>query len=114
LSGQVVDSVETAMSAVQRIGGLGPQISLITLGSRGVVVFDGKTVEHVPPFAVKAVDTTAAGDAFAAAFGVALAEQMSVSEATRFAAAAGALATTQHGAQPAMPTRDAVEALLRG
>jgi sugar/nucleoside kinase (ribokinase family) len=42
-----------------------------------------------------------------------LAEQMSVSEATRFAAAAGALATTQHGAQPAMPTRDAVEALLR-
>ena len=112
LSGQVVDSVETAMSAVQQIGSRGPQISLITLGSEGVVVFDGKTSEHVPPFSVDAVDTTAAGDAFAAAFGIALAEQMSVSEATRFAAAAGALATIQHGAQPAMPTRDAIEALL--
>lgn len=113
LSGQVVDSIETAMSAVQQIGSQGPQVSIITLGSQGAVVFDGKTAEHVPPFAVNAVDTTAAGDAFAAAFGIALAEQMSVSEATRFAAAAGALATTQHGAQPAMPTRDALEALLR-
>jgi ribokinase len=113
LSGQVVDSVETAKTAVQRLGSQGSQVSIITLGSQGAVVFDGKTVEHVPPFDVKAVDTTAAGDAFAAAFGIALAEQMSVSEATRFAAAAGALATTQHGAQPAMPTRDAVEALLR-
>ncbi len=114
LSGQVVDSVAAAVSAVQQIGSRGPQISLITLGSQGVVVFDGKTSEHVPPFSVDAVDTTAAGDAFAAAFGIALAEQMSVSEATRFAAAAGALATTKHGAQPAMPTRNAVEALLRG
>jgi ribokinase len=114
LSGQLVDSVETAMSAVRQMGSLGPPISLITLGSQGAVVFDGKTVEHVPPFVVKAVDTTAAGDAFAAAFGIALAEQMSVSDATRFAAAAGALTTTEHGAQPAMPTREAVEALLRG
>ncbi len=113
LAGQVVDSIETGKSAVQQIGCLGPRISLITLGSLGVVVFDGTTVEHVPTFAVKAVDTTAAGDAFAAAFGIALSEKRSVSEATRFAAAAGALATTQHGAQPAMPTRDAVEILLR-
>lgn len=113
LCGQVVDSIETATSAVQQIGRRGPRISLITLGSRGAIVFDGKTAEYVPPFAVNAVDTTAAGDAFAAAFGIALAEQMPVSEATRFAAAAGALATTQHGAQPAMPTRDAVEALLQ-
>ena len=114
LSGKVVDSIETAMSAVQQIGSRGPQVSLITLGSHGVVVFDGKTSVHIPPFSVDAIDTTAAGDAFAAAFGIALAEQMSVSEATRFAAAAGALATTKHGAQPAMPTRDAVEAILRG
>lgn len=113
LSGQVVDSIESAKSAVQRIGGRGPRISLITLGSQGAVVFDGKALEHVPSFDVKAVDTTAAGDAFAAAFGIALAEEISVAEAARFAAAAGALATTQHGAQPAMPTRDAIESLLR-
>lgn len=113
LSGLVVDSIESVKTAVQRIGHRGPQISLITLGSQGAVMFDGTTVEHVPPFDVKAVDTTAAGDAFAAGFGIALAEQMSVADATRFAAAAGALATTQHGAQPAMPTRDAVESLLR-
>ena len=108
-----MDSVETAKSAVQQLSSRGPRIGLITLGSKGAVVFDGKSVEHVPSFSVDAVDTTAAGDAFAAAFGIALAEEMSVSEAARFAAAAGALATTQHGAQPAMPTRDAVKALLR-
>ena len=54
-------------------------------------------------FSVTAIDTTAAGDAFAGALGFCLARGQSIPDAIRFAAAAGALATTRPGAQPAMP-----------
>ena len=58
------------------------------------------------------VDTVGAGDAFCAAFAVALAEGIDVPGALRFAAAAGALAVTKPGAAAAMPSRAAVEKLL--
>lgn len=64
------------------------------------------------PPVVQVVDTTGAGDAFTAALTVALVEGMGEPEALRFACAAGALATTGRGAQPSMPTRAAVEAVL--
>jgi fructokinase len=41
---------------------------VITLGSRGAVAAEGKRTVQIPPFPVKAVDTTGAGDAFAAGF----------------------------------------------
>ena len=62
---------------------------------------------------MKAVDTTAAGDAFTAALAVGRAEGMEVRAAVRFANAAGALCCTALGAQPSLPRRGAVEAMLR-
>ena len=55
------------------------------------------------------MDTTAAGDAFNGAMAVALAEGKPLMEAVEYGLAAGALATTKRGAQPSLPTRDAVE-----
>lgn len=68
---------------------------------------------QAPAFPVQPVDTTAAGDAFTAALTLRLAEGASLGESLRFANAAGALATTRHGAQQAMPTRAQVERLLQ-
>jgi ribokinase len=59
-------------------------------------------------FEVAAVDTTAAGDAFNGAFGVALMRGMSVAQAARFAAAAAALSVTRCGAQPSLATQQEV------
>ena len=56
--------------------------------------------------------TTAAGDAFVIALAVALAEGRSIHEAARWANAAGALAVTRAGAQPSLPRRAELEALL--
>ena len=64
---------------------------------------------HVPAPQVRVVDTTAAGDAFTAALAVALVEGQSLAEATCFACAAGALATTRAALQDAMPAREDVE-----
>jgi len=85
-------------------------VSVIVIGSVNVDSADFRG--HVPPFAVKAVDTVAAGDCFAAGLAVALAEGMAVEDAVRFAAAAGALACTREGSSEAAPTRREVEALL--
>ncbi len=63
-----------------------------------------------PP--VDVVDTTGAGDTFTAALTVALVEGREPDAALRFACAAGAAATTRMGAQPSLPTREEVEALL--
>jgi ribokinase len=61
---------------------------------------------------VKPVDAVAAGDAFSAALAVALSEGTPFLEACRFANAAGACAVTRLGAQPSLPTRREIEAML--
>lgn len=97
-----------------QIDAIGPETgqcdTVITLGSRGAQV--GEVV--VPPYPADVVDPTGAGDAFCGALGIALAEERPLIEAVRFANAAGALAVQTPGAQPSMPTRAAVNALLDG
>ncbi len=66
----------------------------------------------VPPFSITPVDTTAAGDAFAGGFAVALAEGQSLPKAVRWGNAAGALAATKLGAQPSLPDRGALQKKL--
>ncbi|KAB1866793.1 ribokinase [Microbacterium algeriense] len=86
--------------------------AVITLAGQGscVVTADGATI--IPPFPVEAVDTTAAGDAYAGYLGAALANGSSLSDAVRLATAAGALAVTKQGASPSLPHRAEVEAFL--
>jgi ribokinase len=53
-----------------------------------------------------------AGDAFCAAFAVGLAEGLAVTDALRLASAAGAFTVGRMGAEPALPRRADVAALL--
>lgn len=66
----------------------------------------------VPAFPVKAVDTTAAGDAFNAGFATALMLGMSPLGSASFAAAVAAISVTRRGAQPSMPSMEEVETLI--
>jgi ribokinase len=85
-----------------------------TYGARGASLRkNGALIAEAEPPAVTAVDTVGAGDAFTAALTVALVEGAEPVEALRFACAAGAAAATRAGAQPSLPTRGEVEALLR-
>ena len=84
-----------------------------TYGSRGASIRKGGAlIAEAEPPAVTAVDTVGAGDAFTAALTVALVEGQEPPEALRFACAASAAAATRPGAQPSLPTRAEVEALL--
>lgn len=114
LTGIAVDDLASAQEAARALRKLGARHALVTLGARGAMICDEQDAcTHVPNFRVTPTDTTAAGDALAAAVGVALAEGRPLCEAIRFGCAAGALATTRPGAQEAMPTRGEVEQLLQ-
>lgn len=100
--------------AVSLLEYLDLQALLVTRGSSSTCVCsraDG--FFECPPFPVTPVDTVGAGDAFAGAFAVALAEQRPLPEAVRFANAAGALATLKPGAQSAIPTRVEIDSRIR-
>lgn len=113
LVGREVSGTASARDAAHILRGKGVGTVILTLGGQGALLV-GEDDILVPAFKVKVVDTTAAGDAFVAGFAVALAAGRDLEEAVCFANAAGALATTRLGAQPSLPTRTEVEALLAG
>ena len=82
---------------------------VLTLGEQGARL--GETL--VPAFPATPVDTTGAGDAFTAAFAVALAEGRSDLEAVRFGCAAGAHMVEHEGVVPGLPTRAELETRLQ-
>jgi ribokinase len=91
---------------------LGPKTVVITLGEFGAFISDDGSDYCVDTFAVKAIDTTAAGDAFCGALAAAMVRGSDLREAVRYACAAGALATTKLGAEPSLPTAAQIEKLL--
>ena len=84
---------------------------MVTLGARGALTVLGDDLIEQSSFQVEVVDSTGAGDAFVAGFSIGWLSA-DVRLGLRMGCAAGALATTRRGAQPAMPTLEAVRALL--
>jgi sugar/nucleoside kinase (ribokinase family) len=84
-----------------------------TLGADGAQVETAEGRIASPGFTLKIVDTTGAGDCFAAAcLHARLAARLSWRETIRFANCAAAISTTGLGAQSALPTADQVAAHL--
>jgi ribokinase len=100
--------------AAQQLLKQGSRNVLLKLGERGCYVALGNGQRTlVPAYKVKAVDTTAAGDAFNGAFATALLRGSDPVASVRWAAAVAAMSVTRHGAQPSMPTQAEVDAFLR-
>jgi ribokinase len=111
--GEVSDAADVRRRAEQLLA-RGAKRVLVKWGARGAALFTADREHWWPAYEVEVVDTTAAGDAFNGAFAVALAGGATEERAGRFGNAAGALAVTRAGAQPAMPVRADVERLLAG
>jgi ribokinase len=112
LTGIRVRDRTSAREAARDLLRRGVRTVAVQAGEEGDLILtrDGET--WLPRIEVKRLDATGAGDAFASAFAVCLAEGKRLEEAGRFASAAAALATTTLGAQASLPRRDAVLALL--
>ncbi|BCL82971.1 ribokinase [Ktedonobacteria bacterium brp13] len=108
--GRPLESIEEAQEAASELHQRGVKLSVVKLGSEGVVWAHEDDTGYQPAFKVQAVDSTGAGDAFAGALAALLDQarnqglQVSIAEAMRKASIFAALSTTRPGAQQSYPS----------
>jgi ribokinase len=105
LTGMPVVSLEEAIAAAQALLARGPRTVILTLGERGslLVQADGAT-HHVPTPAVRAVDTTGAGDAYVGSLAYFLAAGKPLTDAMARASVIAATSVQSLGTQSSFPT----------
>ena len=112
LTGSSVSDLASIQKASRSLVERGARNIIVTLGANGALIVNKAGVKHIPPYKVKVVDTTAAGDAFVGGLAVGLLNGKSLEDAVQYACACGALAVTKLGAQPSLPTINDVENFL--
>lgn len=115
LTGLPTDTQSEIEAAAAKLRQFGVGTLILTLGERGALLTDPEGTRQFASFTPsQVVDTTAAGDAFVGGLATALAEGKPIAEAILWGNAAGSLAVTRMGAQPSLPTRAEVVAVLAG
>jgi ribokinase len=99
ITGLPVKTVDDAKRCAAKLLAGGIRRVIITLGANGSLLAGLEETEHVPPFAVNAIDSTGAGDAFIGSFAVFLGEGLPEKEAVRRANLYAGLSTTGVGTQ---------------
>jgi ribokinase len=113
MTGAQVSDVRTAKMASVELLRKGVETVFSKLGEQGIVVMNANRTFIIPGYQVTAIDTTAAGDAFAGALATALVKGKDLCAATQFANAVGALTVTRLGAQSAMPDLAETEQFIK-
>lgn len=117
----LTDASEAA-EAARRLLAQGVSCVAVTLGAQGALVATKDGIRTVPGFPTAAVDTTGAGDAFWGGFlhRMLTLEKLpaaitadEAADCARWGSAVAAQCITRRGAIPAMPTLEAVQALLK-
>ncbi|KQP19801.1 ribokinase [Pseudorhodoferax sp. Leaf267] len=109
-AGCAVSTPAEAVVAGQALRARGVGRVVVTLGALGVVTVEQGGCRLQPALRVQAVDTTAAGDTFAGALAVALAQGQDLAAATARGVRAAAVCVTRVGAQVSIPTAAEVDA----
>ncbi len=87
---------------------------LLTLGELGSILFTNNNILVQEALKVKAIDTTAAGDAFIGSFISKIINNNSLESALKFATTVSAIVVTKKGAQESIPTLDEVNEYIIG
>jgi ribokinase len=112
ITGIKVVDIASASKAADWLLAKGVKTAIITLGDKGALIATKNSKETIERLKVKAVDSTAAGDAFTGALAFGLANGKSLKEAAVYANAVAAISVTRYGAQASMPTKQEVDAFL--
>jgi len=106
------DAPDRFIEAAQRLQTGANGIICVTLGKRGVLALVDGEASMVAGHAVKAVDTTGAGDCFVGALAAQLAGGVVIRDALNYANAAASVCVQRIGAAPSMPTAAEVDEIL--
>lgn len=106
------DETAKIIAVARKLQARADQTICVTLGKRGVLALAGSEECAVQGHAVKAVDTTGAGDCFVGALASQLANGVALRAAFAFANAAASISVQRMGAGPSMPTAAEVAAVL--
>jgi ribokinase len=112
LTGIKVVDPESACQAADRLLDAGAKSAIVTMGAKGFLLAEGSTRDYIDAEKVRAVDTTAAGDAFTGSLAVGVGQGHDLRNSAIFANRAAALCVTKMGAQPSMPTMEEVCAFV--
>jgi len=113
LAGVKVNSLRAAEKAARHLLHRGAGNVLVTLGAKGSLLVNHAGARLYPAKRVRAVDSTAAGDAFNGALAFALSTGLDLEDAIPFANDVAAISVTRFGAQSSMPTLAEVERFRR-
>ena len=102
-TGIKITSEKEAKEAADKLLNLGIKKIIITLGEKGLFYSDGKEETYLKASAVKAIDTTGAGDAFNGGLAFGLSKEKTIKECLEFANKVAGISTTKLGAGDAMP-----------
>ena len=102
-TGIKITNDEEAKKASDKLLNLGIKKIIITLGEKGLFYSDGKEEIYLKASAVKAVDTTGAGDAFNGGLAFSLLKEKPIKDCLEFANKVAGISTTKLGAGDAMP-----------
>ncbi len=102
-TGIKITSEKEAKQAADKLLNLGIKKIIITLGEKGLFYFDGKDEIYLKASAVKAIDTTGAGDAFNGGLAYGLSKEIPIKECLELANKVAGISTTKLGAGDAMP-----------
>lgn len=108
LSGMPVTNLEEAAAAAKKLLKKGVGKVIVTMGADGSLLATEDEIRHFPSEKVKAIDTTAAGDSFIAAFVVAITGGKSCEEAIVYGNRISAVTVTRKGAQTSIPDKTEV------
>ena len=103
---------EKGNKAIEALLDLGPQMVCMTNGSEGSLIHTGDEVFSAPAFNVNVVDTTGAGDAFAAGVCMGLISNFPPRKIPYFANAVSAIKIQRFGAMSG-PSLDEVQKFLK-
>ncbi len=102
-TGIKITSEKEAKQAADKLLNLGIKKIIITLGEKGLFYSDGKEETYLKANAVKAIDTTGAGDAFNGGLAFGLSKEKPIKECLELANKVAGISTTKLGAGDAMP-----------
>lgn len=108
----VVDE-ESAAQACAFFHEKGVRYVVITMGSQGAFVSDGKNRLMIPSYKVNAVDTSGAGDSFNGGLAYACSKNKDIFTAARFGNAVASLSVQRQGTARSMPTLQEAESVYK-